>query len=114
MKTSFVAITLMALLLFGGPRDARAQIYGGYPYISYEDIQYQYYLQWQQYLNYLQQNDPYYQLHMVHYRLYLGPYQPYQIYQPCCDTVGVPITVWSTPMSPQFDAFGRLPTLYRW
>jgi hypothetical protein len=56
MKTSFLAITLMALLLFGGRRDVRAQIYAGYPYISYEDIQYQYYLQWQQYLNYLQQN----------------------------------------------------------
>lgn len=42
MKTSFLAITLMDLLLMGGPRDVQAQVYSGYPYISYEGIQYQY------------------------------------------------------------------------
>ena len=112
MKTSLLAFTLMALLLLGGPRDLRAQIYGGYPYISYEDIQYQNYLEWQQYLNYLQQNDPYYQLHMAHYRLYLGPDHPSQLYQTCCDSLGGPITVWSMPISPR--GLARLPTLYRW
>jgi hypothetical protein len=40
MKPSFLAICLMALLLFGGPRDVRAQVYGGYQYVSYEEIQY--------------------------------------------------------------------------
>jgi hypothetical protein len=31
---------------------------------------------------------------VMHYQLYLQPYQPYQIYQPCCFSFGIPI--WPT------------------
>src|SRR5207302_7639490 len=97
MKTSFLAVTLLALLVLG-TRDLQAQAYGPYYYNPYWDVQYQQYqqyLQWQEYLAYLQQYDPYYELHVMHYQLYLQPYQPYQIYQPCCYVGGIP--VWSTP-----------------
>jgi hypothetical protein len=52
-------------------------------------------LQWQQYLRYLQEVDPYYDLHVMHYQLYLNRYQSYPVYVPCCYSVGVP--VWSAP-----------------
>src|SRR5262245_29412648 len=89
MKTFFLAVTLLALLVLGA-RDLQAQVYSPYNYGPYWDAQYQQYqqyqqyLQWQQYLAYLQQYDPYYDLHVTHYQLYLQPYQPYPIYQPCC------------------------------
>ena len=100
MKRSFLAVTLLALLLLGS-RDLRAQAYGPYYYDPYWDAQYQQYqqyLQWQQYLAYLQQYDPYYELHVTHYQLYLQQYQPYQIYQPCCYPGGVIIPDWSAPV----------------
>jgi len=114
MKTFFLAVTLLALLLLG-TRDLQAQVYGPYNYGPYWDAQYQQYqqyLQWQQYLAYLQEYDPYYELHVTHYQLYLQPYQPYQIYQPCCYPGGVIIPDWSAPvgapsrpiMSPQLRA----------
>jgi hypothetical protein len=89
MKVFFLAIALFGLLVSAAP-DLRAQPYGPYYYSPYWDPQYQQflnyqnYLQWEQYLAYLQQVDPYYDLHVLHYQLYLGPYQPYQIYTPCC------------------------------
>ena len=100
MKASFLAIAIFGLLVLGAP-DLRAQGYGPY-YGPYGDVQYQqylhyqHYLQWQQYLEYLRQNDPYYDLHVVHYQLYLQPYQPYMTYPPCC------IPMWS-------KTFGRVP-----
>jgi hypothetical protein len=103
MKTSFLTVTLLALLLFG-TRDLRAQAYGPYYYDPYWDAQYQQYqqyLQWQEYLAYLQQYDPYYELHVTHYQLYLPPYQPYQLYQPCCYGVGIAIPEWLASISPQ-------------
>ena len=103
MKKSFLAVTLLALLVLG-TRDLQAQAYGPYYYNPYWDVQYQQYqqyLQWQQYLAYLQQYDPYYDLHVMHYQLYLQPYQPYQIYQPCCYAGVVTIPQWSAPISPQ-------------
>ena len=102
MKNSFLAITLLALLVLGS-RDVQAQAYGPYygPYWDAQYQQYQQYLQWQQYLAYLQQYDPYYDLHVMHYQLYLQPYQPYQIYQPCCFAGVVTIPQWSTPIGPQ-------------
>ena len=104
MKASFLAAALLGLLLSGTP-DLRAQVYGPYydPYwdLQYQQyLQYQHYLQWQDYLKYLRQTDPYYDLHVLHYQLYLRPYQPYQIYQPCCFTFGVP--TWSSSL-------GRVP-----
>ena len=73
MKKSFLAVTLLALLVLG-TRDLQAQAYSPYYYNPYWDAQYQQYqqyLQWQQYLAYLQQYDPYYELHVMHYQLYL-------------------------------------------
>jgi hypothetical protein len=94
MKTFFVAVGLFGLLVLAAP-NIRAQVYA--PYDSrYADIQYQQYLQyeqylqWQQYLEYLRQNDPYYDLHVVHYQLFLQPYQPYLVYPPCCHAGGIP------------------------
>jgi len=103
MKKSFLAVTLLALLVLG-TRDLQAQAYGPYYYNPYWDVQYQQYqqyLQWQEYLAYLQQYDPYYELHVMHYQLYLQPYQPYQIYQPCCYVGGITIPQWSPAISPQ-------------
>jgi hypothetical protein len=66
MKNSFLAFTLLALLVLG-TRDLQAQAYGPLYYDPYWDAQYQQYqqyqqyLQWQQYLAYLQQYDPYYE-----------------------------------------------------
>jgi hypothetical protein len=94
MKTSFLAVALLGLLVLGA-RDLQAQVYGPYygPYgdVQYQQyLQYQHYLQWQDYLEYLRQTDPYYELHIIHYQLYLQPYQSYQIYQPCCYAFGIP------------------------
>ena len=103
MKKSFLAVTLLALLVLG-TRDLQAQAYGPYYYNPYWDVQYQQYqqyLQWQQYLAYLQQYDPYYELHVMHYQLYLPPYPSYQLYQPCCYAGGVIIPEWSAPTGPQ-------------
>jgi len=96
---------LLALLVLGA-RDLRAQAYGPYfgPYgdVQYQQyLQYQHYLQWQQYLAYLQQTDPYYDLHVMHYQLYLQPYQPFQLYQPCCYGWGFAGPQWSTRIGPQ-------------
>jgi len=96
MKTSFLAVALLALLVLGA-RDLQAQAYGPYYGPYWDEMQYQ---QYQQYLRYLQQYDPYYELHVLHYQLYLQQYQPYQIYQPCCYSWGVPVLQWSTPISP--------------
>ena len=94
MKASFLTVALFGLLVLGA-RDIRAQAYRPYynPYwdVQYQQyLQYQHYLQWQDYLEYLRQTDPYYELHVMHYQLYLRPYQPYQIYQPCCYAFSIP------------------------
>jgi hypothetical protein len=85
MKKLFLTISLLALLVLG-TRELRAQAYGPHydPYLELQYQQYQQYVQWQQYLQYLQRNDPYYELHVMHYRLHVPPYQPSQIYEPCC------------------------------
>jgi hypothetical protein len=100
MKNSFLAVTLLALLVLGS-RNVQAQAYGPYYYNPYWDVQYQQYLQWQEYLAYLQQYDPYYELHVMHYQLYLPPYPSYQLYQPCCYAGGFIIPDWSATISPQ-------------
>jgi hypothetical protein len=108
MKTTFLAVVLFGVLVLGA-RDLQAQAY----YTPYWDLQYQQYLQyqnylhWQRYLYYLQQVDPYYDLHVMHYQLYLAPYQPFQIYPPCCYGFGIP--TWSTPIGPTWSMSGRVP-----
>ena len=93
MKASFLTIALLGLLVLGAP-ELRAQVYGPY-YGPYWDAQYQqylqhqHYLQWQQYLDYLRQYDPYYELHVLHYQLYVQPYHPNLIYAPCCYGIGI-------------------------
>jgi hypothetical protein len=102
MKAVSLAVVMFGLSVLGVP-NLRAQVYGPY-YAPYADVhyqqylQYQHYLQWQQYLEYLRLTDPYYDLHVMHYQLYLQPYQPYQAYAPCCYTFG---SSWSS--------FGRVP-----
>jgi hypothetical protein len=106
MKKSFLAVTLLALLVLG-TRDLQAQAYGPSYYDPYWDAQYQQYqqyqqyLQWQQYLAYLQQTDPYYDLHVMHYQLYLPQYPSYQLYQPCCFAAGVVIAQQPSPVGPR-------------
>jgi hypothetical protein len=103
MKATFLAITLLGLLLVGA-RDLRAQLYPYYdPYWDFQYqqyLQYQQYMQWQDYLAYLQQTDPYYDLHVMHYQLYRQFYQPYQVYQPCCYGWGV-VSQPSLPIRPE-------------
>lgn len=93
MKAYLLTLAIM-MLLIAGARDVRAQAYGPY-YNPHWDLQYQQYLDWQQYLEHLRQTDPYYDLHVIHYQLYLQPYRSPYVYLPCCYTVGVP--VWSAP-----------------
>ena len=94
MKASIIAIGALSLL-FLAASSLRAQVY--VPYDSrYADIPYEQYLQYeqqlyqQQYSGYWRQNDPYYDLHVLHYELFLPPYQSYLIYPPCCYAGGVP------------------------
>ena len=100
MKASFLAAAIFGLLILSAT-NLRAQVYSPYYYGPYWDAQYQYlqyqnYLQWQQYLDYLRQTVPYYDLHVLHYQLYLQPYESYQIYPPCCYAFGLPM--WSAPI----------------
>ena len=66
MKLLVLVIGLLAVLVLGAP-DVRAQVYAPY-YGPYGDLQYEQYLRWQQqqYLDYWRQNDPYYDLHVMH------------------------------------------------
>jgi len=94
MKMSLLLIGLLGLLVVSFT-DLRAQVYGPY-YPPYGDVQYQQYLEWQRYQDYLRQIDPYYELHVMHYQLYLQRFQPSLLYPPCCYAVGIPR--WSTPL----------------
>ena len=89
MKHTFLAATLLALLVLGS-RDLRAQAYGPYSYDPYWDAQYQ------QYLQYAQPYDPYSELHVMHYQLYLPQYT-YQLY-PCCYVAGAIFPGGSAPI----------------
>jgi hypothetical protein len=89
MKVIFLSVALMTLLVLGS-HQANAQMYGPYPYAPYWDgVQYQPY-------PYPQQYDPYYELHVMHYQLYLQQYPGYPVYQPCCFVTGV-APVWTPP-----------------
>jgi hypothetical protein len=88
MKKSTLAMTLLVLLVLGS-RELWAQAYGSYYYGPYWNG-----LLYQQYYPY----DPYYELHVMHYQLYLPSHQTYPIYYPCCYAWGVAIPRWSTPV----------------
>ena|SRR5215831_9851693 len=84
MKAIFFSIMLMGLLVLGS-QEVRAQYYDPYTYAPYwGGSQYQPYA-------YAQQYDPYYDLHVLHYQLYLPQYPGYPIYQSCCFAAGVPV-----------------------
>ena len=96
MKTFLLGIVLCGMLAFAPP--ARGQVYDPYynydyywelQYRQYQQyLHYQNYLEWQTYLSRLPYLDPYYQLHLIHYQLYLAPYNPYGTYLPCCSLAG--------------------------
>ena len=117
MRAFLLAIAIFGLLVLSG-RDLRAQAYGPFydPYwdVQYQQyLQYQHYLQWQDYLEYLRQTDPYYDLHVMHYQLYLQRYQPYPIYQPCCFTFGVPSRSLRFGRMPHWGGRGATPPVRR-
>jgi len=76
MKAIFFAIMLMGLLVLGS-QEVRAQYYD--PYSQYQPYPY------------AQRYDPYYDLHVLHYQLYLPQYPGYPFYQSCCFATGVPV-----------------------
>ncbi len=95
MKACILTIGLFALLIMPAT-NLPAQVYA--PYDSrYADIPYEQYLQYeqqlqqQQYRGYWRQNDPYYDLHVLHYELFRQPYQPYLMYPPCCYASDIPL-----------------------
>ena len=88
MKTAFLAVMLIGLIVLG-THEVQAQAYGS-PYYyppSWNGAQYQ---------GYAQAYDPYYDLHVLHYQLYLPQYQPYPTYPSCCFAAGVGVPWWST------------------
>ena len=89
MKAIFLSIAVMGLLLLES-HEVKAQMYGPYGYAPYwGGVQYQPY-------PYPQNYDAYYDLHIMHYQLYLRQYPGYSVYQPCCFAGGAP--VWSPPV----------------
>ena len=91
MRALILTIGVVAVLVLG-QHEAMAQTYASYPYAPYWDgVQYQPY----QPYPYAQQYDPYYDLHVMHYQLYLQQYPGYPVYQPfyqpCCFITGVPV-----------------------
>jgi hypothetical protein len=93
MKTFFLAGVFAGMLVLLASPNAGAQVYAPSPYGSYWDgFQYQPY-------PYAQQYDPYYDLHVMHYQLYLQPYPGYPTYQPFVTGVAPfwPQTVLTVP-----------------
>ena len=94
MKALILAIGLMSVIVLGH-HEAIAQMYAPEPYAPYWDG-----VQYQPPYPYPQQYDPYYDLHVMHYQLYLQQYPGYPayqpFYQPCCFVAGVPI--WTAPV----------------
>src|SRR5262245_57053475 len=79
MKPTLLTVTLLVLLV-SATHEVQAQGYG--PYGDWGGYQFQ---------QYALQNDPYAQLHILHYQLYL-PNQSYPVFpffQPCCFAGGV-------------------------
>jgi hypothetical protein len=103
MKAIFLSIALMGLLVLES-REVKAQMYGPYGAPYWGGVQYQPY-------PYPQQYDPYYDLHVMHYQLYLQQYPGYPIYQPCCFAGGVP--VWSPPVVRRPEVIAPRPRVSR-
>ena len=92
MKMAFLVVMLIGSIVLGA-HQVEAQAYGPYYYTpSWYEAQYQ---------GYAQEYDPYYELHVLHYQLYLPQYQyqPYPTYPSCCFAGGV-VVPWSTPIIP--------------
>ena len=92
MKAALSTVTLLGLLVL--THDVHAQVYGPY-YLLYDDATL--------YQQTVQQNNPYYELEVMHYQLYLPHHQPYpiyQLYQPCCFFGGVVVPGSLTVVSP--------------
>ena len=94
MKALLFSVALTGLLVLASGK-AGAQTYEPYPYIPYGNG-----VPWgvvpygtnsYAYAPY----DPYYDLHMMHYQLYLQQYPGYPVYQPCCYFGG---PVWTPPV----------------
>ena len=102
MKIAALTVVFVGLLLLGA-RDLSAQAYP-YPYYYWDGFQYQQYSP--------QEYDPYYELHVLHYQLYLPQYQPFPIYQPlyqpCCFTGGLVISRPAAPVRPLPQARARV------
>jgi hypothetical protein len=84
MKTSFLVIAIFCLLVLVAPDvSAEGSDADSNPFwdTHEEYLQYQDGLEWQQYLEHLEQTDPY-DFPVMHYRLYRKP-EPFA-YQPCC------------------------------
>jgi hypothetical protein len=92
MKMAFLAVTLLGLLVL--VHGVHAQAYGPY-YVRYDGAT--------QYQQIAQQSNPYYELEVIHYQLYLPQHQPYPtypLYQPCCFVGGVVVPGSLTVISP--------------
>ena len=100
MKAIFFAIMLMGLLVLGS-QEVRAQYYDPYTYAPGS--------QYHQPYPYAQQYDPYYDLHVLHYQLYLPQYPGYPLYQSCCFAVGVPVLVQPAIRVPHVIIAPRVP-----
>src|SRR5215510_2315120 len=102
MKGIFATVILAGLVLLAAHRVGAQTYVPGYyaPYWNTPEYQY-----------YAQQYDPYYDLHVLHYQLYLPQYQVYPGYSYCCVSGGVllpaPIAPRPPVVSPLRPGFGR-------
>ena len=87
MKKIFLAVMFLCLVTLSA-RDVQAQVYDSY-YGSY----------WggYQYQGDPQQYDPYYELHVMHYQLYLPQNE---LYYSCCFQTGIVVPGWTAPVVP--------------
>jgi hypothetical protein len=91
MKKIFLTAMFVCLVLLG-VRDVQAQVYDSYYYDPYWDGA--------QYQQYPQEYDPYYELHALHYQLYLPQYQAYPGYRFCCGVGGFVVPGPVVPLPP--------------
>ena len=90
MKKKIFLIVMFLCLVVLSARGVQAQAYD--PYFYYNP-----YWSGAQYQGEPQEYDPYYQLHAMHYQLYLPQYQPYAS---CCFQGGVVVPGWYGPPAP--------------
>lgn len=90
-KKIFLIGMFLCLLVLSG-RGVQAQVYDPYFYYNYNP-----YWSGAQYQAEPQQYDPYYELHAMHYQLYLPQYQPYAL---CCFQRGIVVPGWHGSVAP--------------